>query len=327
VHRSVDGGKSFSLMMGGLPTDANGDVPGNFYMKVISDFGDANGKTFLTLVNQTGGSRVYKWVENGSAGNSWVDLSGSVLLKSGVTQSGFPVSLNMITADPKHPGQYGAVGSGGRVFRKAAGSAQWVEAAPAPMVGIATVGFDPVSTTTFWAGSRSASSGGHVFASTDSGATWTARSGSGATALPDVPVFVVKVDPNDSKTIYAGTELGLYRSTDAGASWNRYGVGLPLVAVTDLSITLDSSAIRISTYGRGFWELYPSFGAPSGVHGDGDFDGNGVIDGFDLVSFATVLGFTTSDANYTAKGNLVGNSNSIDSDDLLALIAKMGARP
>jgi hypothetical protein len=119
----------------------------------------------------------------------------------------------------------------------------------------------------------------------------------------------------------------LYRSTNAGANWSRYGTGLPLVSVTDLSIALDSSAIRASTFGRGFWELFPSTAAPVGVYGTGDFDHNQQIDGFDLVALSLVLGLTSADAGYTATGNLVGSTNAIDDSDLQALIAKLGARP
>ena len=152
--------------------------------------------------------------------------------------------------------------------------------------------------------------------------------GSGATALPNVPINVVKVDPGDNQTIYAGTEIGLYRSIDGGASWARYGSGLPLVSVTDLSIALDGSLVRISTFGRGFWEIYPKVGgSPAGVLGNGDFNFDQVIDGIDLVREAAVLLTTNADADYNAVGNLTGATNAIDDSDVTALVAKLGGRP
>jgi hypothetical protein len=70
-----------------------------------------------------------------------------------------------------------------------------------------------------------------------------------------VPVDVVKVDPGNRNVLYAGTHLGVYRSADRGVSWARFGAGLPLVEVSDIYLSTDSSLMRIATYGRGFWEL------------------------------------------------------------------------
>src|SRR5262249_17499082 len=70
-----------------------------------------------------------------------------------------------------------------------------------------------------------------------------------------VPVNMVKSDPQSATTLYAGTHMGVYRSTDGGASWSRFGAGMPLVAVTDIYISPDTSLVRAATYGRGFWDL------------------------------------------------------------------------
>ena len=58
-------------------------------------------------------------------------------------------------------------------------------------------------------------------------------------------------------TLYAATHLGVYRSTDAGATWARFGSGMPLVNVTDVEILPDSSLVRAATFGRSVWELVP----------------------------------------------------------------------
>jgi hypothetical protein len=102
---------------------------------------------------------------------------------------------------------------------------------------------------------------------------------------------------------------------------------VPLVSVTEISITLDGSVVRVSTFGRGFFELNPGASAPSGVHGDGDFDHNQVLDGFDLVREAAALGTTPANPDYNAIGNLVGGSNAIDGSDFDTLAARLGSRP
>ena len=47
----------------------------------------------------------------------------------------------------------------------------------------------------------------------------------------------------------------MYETTDAGASWHLYGTGLPIVNVSDLYMPPDGSYLRVSTYGRGVWEI------------------------------------------------------------------------
>jgi hypothetical protein len=81
--------------------------------------------------------------------------------------------------------------------------------------------------------------------------TWTAIDGTG---IPDVSVNAFVVDPADSTHLYAGTDRGVFLSTDSGATWNQYGTGLPDVAVFDLAISSDGH-LRVATHGRGFYEI------------------------------------------------------------------------
>ena len=99
---------------------------------------------------------------------------------------------------------------------------------------------------------------GRLFRTVDGGATWTPFHGNGTGHdLPNVPVYTANFDPSDltDQTIYVGNELGLYRSTDGGNTWNRYGVGLPNVGVRHMVIASDGSFIRVATFGRGMWQL------------------------------------------------------------------------
>ncbi|MBS2023119.1 MAG: hypothetical protein JST92_11950 [Deltaproteobacteria bacterium] len=172
---------------------------------------------------------------------------------------------------------------------------------------------------------------GRVFRYNKSTSKWDAQGADGS-GLPNVPVNVIKIDPGDSNTIYAGTELGLYRGTYSAGSnttaWTRFGTGLPMVSVTDLSVSADGALVRIATYGRGFWEINTQTGgSTAGVPGDGDFDKNQRIDGFDLVRMSAVDKTTSADDTYDATGNLVGSVNAIDDADIQALKSKLGGRP
>ena len=81
--------------------------------------------------------------------------------------------------------------------------------------------------------------------------TWTAAS----TGLPDVPVNAFAIDPANSNSLYAGTDIGVFNSTDGGATWLPFGTGLPRVAVFDLNMQKSSRTIKIGTHGRGAWEI------------------------------------------------------------------------
>jgi hypothetical protein len=84
--------------------------------------------------------------------------------------------------------------------------------------------------------------------------TW-AAAGNG---LPSVPVSAFAVDPNNSNNLYAGTDIGVYYSSDGGANWSPYGTGLPVVAVFDMAIAQPGTAnerLRIATHGRSMWQI------------------------------------------------------------------------
>jgi len=83
--------------------------------------------------------------------------------------------------------------------------------------------------------------------------TWTGIDGG---QIPDVPVNAFVVDPSDSTKLYAGTDIGVYRSVDSGTTWTAYSNGLPRVAVFDMAIQNPNRILRIATHGRGMWEIF-----------------------------------------------------------------------
>jgi hypothetical protein len=106
-------------------------------------------------------------------------------------------------------------------------------------------------------GSTPANPPQRVIKSIDGGNTWTAASGTGAGRLPNVPVSKLLVSTRDAsgQTVYAATWIGVYVTTNGGASWTLFGSGLPVVNVSDLYMPPDGSYLRVSTFGRGVWEI------------------------------------------------------------------------
>ncbi|MDX6575990.1 MAG: hypothetical protein QOE96_1943, partial [Blastocatellia bacterium] len=79
---------------------------------------------------------------------------------------------------------------------------------------------------------------------------WTAA-GNG---IPSIPINGLVIDPLNSNNLYAGTDIGVYSSTDGGANWAPFGTGLPRSAVFDLQIQPSFRLLRAATHGRGVWE-------------------------------------------------------------------------
>lgn len=173
---------------------------------------------------------------------------------------------------------------------------------------------------------------GRIFLTTDGGATYTPFHGNGTSDLPNVPQQVVVFDPSDTtdSTIFVGNDLGVYQTTDMGKTWHRYGVGLPMVRIVEIRIAKNSGLMRVGTYGRGLWEIYPNATAVSGVRGDGDWDRNLAIDFLDLGATASRLGATpatTTQPYYDWHLDQSGAPNSIGDEDLTAVLGKFGSHP
>lgn len=102
------------------------------------------------------------------------------------------------------------------------------------------------------------------------GTNWNERSGTGTDILLDVHFNTLVINPDNANQVFAGCDLGVWKSDDGGGHWAPFSYGLPETAVIDLHISsrdLGAGAkltlLRVSTYGRGVFECNISAGIAS----------------------------------------------------------------
>jgi hypothetical protein len=132
-------------------------------------------------------------------------------------------------------------------------------------------------------------------------AVWTAA-GNG---IPSIPINALAIDPLNSNVLYAGTDIGVYNSTDGGANWAPFGSGLPRSSVFDLQIQPAFRLLRAATHGRGVWEAALISPAASTVQFNASTDSVGEAQGSKTVtitrggdtSFPASVNYATGDAS------------------------------
>ena len=234
---------------------------------------DTNLALYKTTANMGGVQRI---AQIGAGG-----LPAGRAFRSSVLSVGLsPVDLNHIAV----------AGTGGHVEITTDGGASWADvflgAAGDGVVGFSSFTTSPVwvDNQTLWVLSLSPAVGvvrvakgtipvGGNWAS----ATWTQMQN----GLPDLPIYQIIVDPRDitHNTMYAGTFIGVYFTTDGGNNWQPYGTGLPNVNVTQLYMPPDGGFLRVATYGRGVWEIPQLEYVSAAITDDGtSCDSDGALD-------------------------------------------------
>ncbi|MCK9280776.1 MAG: T9SS type A sorting domain-containing protein [Melioribacteraceae bacterium] len=96
-----------------------------------------------------------------------------------------------------------------------------------------------------------------ILRTSDLGKTWEDITGfesndNSNRGFPNVATYCVLAFPN-SNLLWAGTEIGLFESTDNGLSWSKVVGEFPSVAIWDMKIVDDQ--VVIGTHGRGIWSV------------------------------------------------------------------------
>jgi subtilisin-like proprotein convertase family protein len=250
-RRSDDGGASWTSATSGI-VDASLAA---FYPPFVVD--PNNG---LRLV--LGTDRVNLTVNGGA---SWTPISPVLRASSTIDALAFSASdANTIYA-----------AAGGHIFVTTNGGGIWTERSAPLTDHIQDLAVDPSNSQIAYA-MRDRFGGGHVFRTNDGGVSWADISGN----LPDLPANTIAMEgAGAAATLYLGTDNAVYVSNNLGASWSRYGNGLPNVWVRDLEINTNHVLIA-GTYGRGVFTIYTQQAVTTTIHGNvfNDTNANGAKD-------------------------------------------------
>mgnify|MGYP001591777030 CR=1 FL=1 len=122
----------------------------------------------------------------------------------------------------------------------------------------------------------------NLWKTTDSGTTWTPIVGTGATALPSIPIYGIARHPQNPQWLYVSTEMGVYASSDGGLHWSTSNEGPANTRVDEITfLTGGSTTLLAATYGRGLFTADIPLTPPCPA----DFNQDGAVDFFDYDDF------------------------------------------
>jgi uncharacterized cupin superfamily protein len=237
--KSTDGGMTFNTMQNGFGNDPTAWTP-----PLVMD--PENSTTLYFGTNHA-----YQ-TTNGAA--LWTEISPDLTNGSNSLSS---IAVAPSDSNTVYTGSYDGTPSVTRNALSGVG-ATWTNISSAtelPNRAITAVAVDPSHPTTayytFSGFTQGGDTFGHVFMTTNAGASWTDISGD----LPNTPVNSILVDPDVPGTIFIGTDIGAFYTTTTGGSWSTLGTGLPNVVVTGLALHNPTRTLRASTHGRSMWDL------------------------------------------------------------------------
>jgi hypothetical protein len=193
-----------------------------------------------------GTDRLHRWTS---------PATGHTIVSQAPIVSGVPISAIGISPTNDNVRIVGL--ENGKVFRTTTGSATLVDVTGTiPPKYVARTVIDPNNADTAYVtlSGYFGDATPHIYKTTNlsnASPTWTGI----GTTIPDIPVNAFAVNPSNSNQLFAGTDIGVFRSTDGGATWAPFSNGLPRVAVFDMAVQNSNHVLRIATHGRGMWEI------------------------------------------------------------------------
>lgn len=248
IQKSTNGGTSFVQSTTGLGDVNNANSP------FITQIGRS--KMEPDIIFTTGGSGVWRSTNFGS---NWSLSTGITANKWGWISNGATfVEVSVINPQVVWAGK--AMSGTAKVFVSIDGGVSFKETTSFPtaswyLSGLATHATDDNTAYALFSVSKQPK----ILRTTNRGASWqdiSGFNGSSSTStngFPNVATYCLLVMPHNPSEIWVGTEIGLFISTDNGATWNYANNGLPAVAIWEMWIV--DQQVVIATHGRGIWSV------------------------------------------------------------------------
>lgn len=246
IRRSLDGGLSYSSATSGLTNTSSSNAP--FITKIAKSNAEPD---LLFAVGQSGVFRSTNfganWTLAAISGTNWGTIGSFADVE--ISKANPDIVWAGIRMDAN--GKINVSTNRGTSF------------SPAPLYDVTTMGGISGMATHPYEDSTayvlfSFAQKPKILRTTDLGQTWQDLSGFGADTVsangfPDVAVYDLLVMPNNPGTIWVGTEIGLFESTNNGSSWHIADNGLPAMCVWDLVQVEDQ--VVVGSHGRGIWSV------------------------------------------------------------------------
>ena len=233
LAKSTDGGATFQDLTG-LPTGE----PTQFIAPFVID--PVNAQTLYGGTN-----RLHRSTD---AAETWAPFTD-------VLTTGEGASITAIAVAPSDTTVIYVGGSDGTVSKVSSGAPAAVNAAPLPGRYVTSIAVNATDANTAYVTYSGFNNGtpdtpGHIFKTTDGGASWTNISDN----LPDAPANTVAIRPGMANEIYVGTDVGVYVSATGGGSWARMGNGIPNAPIMWLAVNGSTNMLVAATHGRSVWK-------------------------------------------------------------------------
>jgi PKD repeat protein len=238
IHRSINGGVSSSYIYSGITDAGTGNA--NFIAPFILDPNNPN--TMLA-----GGSSLWRSTNVKAGTPTWTAIKASI---------GSPISAIAVASGNSDIIWVGH--NNGAIYMTTNGTAAsptWTQrntGLPGRYCGSLAVSRTPGRVYATFTGYNS----GNVWQTSNSGLTWSSITAN----LPAAPMNSIVISPNDTNTLYVGSEVGVYGTINNGGSWSTGNDGPANVAVDQL-FWWGTKLVAV-THGRGIYTTVPLVGPP-----------------------------------------------------------------
>jgi photosystem II stability/assembly factor-like uncharacterized protein len=238
IFKSVDGGNNWK------------QITGNDFKRRVFSLAVDPGSPQVVYAGTDGGF-VYMSPDGGA---SWRTIDGGRIAEQASRNSVYQQSIHpgsvfalAVTPGP-HRSIYAATDAG--IFKTEDGGESWDDSSVSlPDRRVRTLLLDPTNPRILYAGTGDLGAGGGLFRSADAGHSWS------KTGIENQWVLSLGFDPRDSRRLYAGTERGVFQSSDAGLTWTSLRADATSRYVLSLAVSPDSRRLYAGTEGNGVFAM------------------------------------------------------------------------